>query len=79
MYKTLPSNAIVAEIGVDRGHNSLAINRLCTPKELYLIIDTSLKRFDKIWSAAGHTHCVFAATFEQLSKMTTAIESDEVT
>tara|TARA_R110000824_G_scaffold8737_4_gene39616 strand:- start:39046 stop:39987 length:942 start_codon:yes stop_codon:yes gene_type:complete len=37
MYKTLPSNAIVAEIGVDRGHNSLAINRLCTPKELYLI------------------------------------------
>jgi len=51
MYKTLPSNAIVAEIGVDRGHNSLAINRLCTPKELYLIDpwDMSTSEYSKLW------------------------------
>ena len=61
------------------GYSIGGVSPVGLPKELDLIIDTSLKRFDKIWSAAGHTHCVFAATFEQLSKMTNAIESDEIT
>jgi len=37
MYKSLPSNAIVAEIGVAAGVNAVIIDELCTPKELYLI------------------------------------------
>ena len=49
------------------------------PNELHLIIDSSLKRFETIWSAAGHTHCVFAATYKQLKEMTNATESDEIT
>lgn len=51
MYKTLPSNAVVAEIGVDKGHNSLVINRLCTPKKLYLIDpwDMSASEYSKLW------------------------------
>jgi len=28
---------------------------------------------------AGHTHCVFAATYKQLKEMTNATESDEIT
>ena len=49
------------------------------PNELHLIIDSSLKRFETIWSAAGHAHCVFAATYKQLKEMTNATESDEIT
>jgi hypothetical protein len=37
LYKTLPLNAIVAEIGVDRGHNASRIYESRSPKELYLI------------------------------------------
>ena len=48
------------------------------PSELDLIIDTSLKRFETIWSAAGHTHCVFSATYENLNKIIKAVESDEI-
>ena len=43
------------------------------------IKDAILKRFETIWSAAGHTHCVFAATYKQLKEMTNATESDEIT
>ena len=46
------------------------------PDGISIIMDTSLKRFDKIWSAAGHTHCVFPATFDELKDMTGAEESD---
>ena len=60
------------------GYSIGGVSPVGLPKELDLIIDTSLKRFGKIWSAAGHSHCVFAATFAQLSKITNAIESDEV-
>ena len=48
------------------------------PSELDIIIDTSLKRFETIWSAAGHTHCVFSATYENLNKIIKAVESDEI-
>ncbi len=61
------------------GYSIGGVSPVGLPKELDLIIDTSLKRFNKVWSAAGHTHCVFAASFSQLRKMTNAIESDEIT
>ena len=60
------------------GYSIGGVSPLGLPKELDLIIDTSLKRFQKLWSAAGHPHCVFAATFAQLSQITGAIESDDV-
>ena len=56
-----------------------AVSPIGLPNELHLIIDSSLKRFETIWSAAGHTHCVFAATYKQLKEMTNATESDEIT
>jgi prolyl-tRNA editing enzyme YbaK/EbsC (Cys-tRNA(Pro) deacylase) len=33
-------------------------------------IDASLKRFDQIYAAAGHPHCVFATTVEELEGLT---------
>ena len=47
-------------------------------KQLPTVIDASFKRFDKIYAAAGHPHCVFSITLENLSRVTTAIVSAEV-
>ncbi len=32
-------------------------------------IDVSLSRFDKLFAAAGHPHCIFEITFEKLCKI----------
>lgn len=61
------------------GYSIGGVSPIGLPSQLDLIIDTSLKRFDRIWSAAGHTRCVFPSTFKQLSKITNSIESDEIT
>lgn len=36
-------------------------------------IDASLKRFDRVYAAAGHPHCVFATTVEELQNLTGGI------
>ena len=36
-------------------------------------IDASLKRFDRVYAAAGHPHCVFATTVEELQSLTGGI------
>lgn len=33
-------------------------------------IDASLKRFDKLYAAAGHTHCVFETSVDDLKMLT---------
>lgn len=35
-----------------------------------IAIDESLRRFDRIYAAAGHTHCVFATTPDELVRIT---------
>ena len=35
-----------------------------------IFIDTNLKRFEKIYAAAGHPYVVFGITFEQICKIT---------
>lgn len=39
------------------------------------VIDRSLKRFDKVYAAAGHPHCVFPATVTELKRLTRGIVS----
>ena len=40
------------------------------PAPLPLVIDASLDRFDAIYAAAGHPHCVFATTLAELARLT---------
>ncbi len=40
------------------------------PAALPIAIDDSLRRFDIVYAAAGHTHCVFATTADELVRMT---------
>lgn len=42
---------------------------------LPIVIDRSLKRFDTVYAAAGHPHCVFATSVADLSRMTEGIIS----
>lgn len=42
---------------------------------LPMVIDRSFKRFETIYAAAGHPHCVFAISFADLQRLTGAIVS----
>ena len=61
------------------GYSIGGVSPIGLPKSIKLIIDTSLRRFDKIWSAAGHPHCVFSASFSQLKDITCALETEKLT
>ena len=37
---------------------------------LPVAIDASLGRFETVYAAAGHPHCVFATTIEELQRLT---------
>lgn len=41
-------------------------------------IDASLARFPSVWAAAGHPHCVFATTLDELTRLTGGIVSPEL-
>ena len=42
---------------------------------LPMVIDVSLKRFDALFAAAGHPHCVFPTTVAELKRLTGGIIS----
>lgn len=43
-----------------------------------IVLDASLRRFDTVWAAAGHPHCVFPTNAEDLLRLTGAAESDAI-
>jgi prolyl-tRNA editing enzyme YbaK/EbsC (Cys-tRNA(Pro) deacylase) len=43
--------------------------------ELPTVIDVSLKRFETVYAAAGHPHCVFPTTVTDLKRLTGGIVS----
>jgi len=42
---------------------------------LPMAIDSSFKRFDTVYAAAGHPHCIFSISFSDLVRVTDAIVS----
>ena len=45
-------------------------------EKIEIFIDNNLKRFEKIYAAAGHPHCVYKIDFENLIKITNGIVMD---
>ena len=45
---------------------------------LPVAIDASLGRFETVYAAAGHPHCVFATTMAELAALTDGVVSDAV-
>jgi prolyl-tRNA editing enzyme YbaK/EbsC (Cys-tRNA(Pro) deacylase) len=39
-------------------------------KKIKIYIDNNLKRFTKVFAAAGHPNCIFEIEFDQLVKLT---------
>jgi prolyl-tRNA editing enzyme YbaK/EbsC (Cys-tRNA(Pro) deacylase) len=39
-------------------------------------IDPWLRRHDEVWAAAGHPAAVFSTSFDELVRMTSAVETD---
>ena len=48
------------------------------PAGLPVFLDSSLFRFDTVWSAAGHPHCVFQASPTALLALTGATQDDDI-
>ncbi len=47
-------------------------------QKLPVVIDAGLRRFDTIYAAAGHPHCVFATTVSDLARATGGTISEEI-
>jgi prolyl-tRNA editing enzyme YbaK/EbsC (Cys-tRNA(Pro) deacylase) len=45
------------------------------PAKIPTVLDVSLKRFPTVYAAAGHPHCVFATSVEELKRLTGCIVS----
>ena len=45
-------------------------------EKIEIFIDNNLKRFEKIYAAAGHPHCVYKIDFENLIKITNGTVED---
>ena len=45
-------------------------------KDLEVLVDKSLNRFEKVYAAAGHPHCIFDITYKKLVKITSGIEKE---
>ena len=41
-----------------------------------VLIDSSLRRFENVFAAAGHPNCVFKIKYKQLIKITSAAEKE---
>jgi prolyl-tRNA editing enzyme YbaK/EbsC (Cys-tRNA(Pro) deacylase) len=51
---------------------------LAHPQDLPTTIDASLGRFEAVYAAAGHPHCVFATTLAELAELTGGTVTEEV-
>ena len=40
------------------------------PELLRTVVDTALSQFETVWAAAGHPHCVFPTTYDELLRIT---------
>ncbi len=56
-----------------RGHTGFAIGGVAPvghPEPIRTLVDVSLSRYARVWAAAGHSHSVFATTYDELLRIT---------
>ena len=58
-----------ARVKAATGYAIGGVSPIGLPDGLPVFIDSSLFRFAAVWSAAGHPHCVFQATPQQLQAL----------
>ena len=40
------------------------------PQRIRTVVDVTLGRYETVWAAAGHSHAVFATTYDELIRVT---------
>ena len=64
------------EVKTNTGFSIGGVAPIAHIKKLDILIDKSLSKFEYIFAAAGHPHCVFKITYEQLIKITNGSEKE---
>ena len=52
------------------------VSPLAHPEPVPTYLDPALRQYDEIWAAAGHPAAVFSTTYDELQRMTGAVEVD---
>ena len=60
------------------GYTIGGVPPLAHPSPLPTVIDASFGRFDTIFAAAGHPHCVFGTTLDELARLSGGAINHEV-
>lgn len=81
------TSAVATTVGVDRlkratpefvrehtGQVIGGVSPIGHPRPIRTYLDTTLRRYDEIWAAAGHPAAVFATTYDALLALTGATE-----
>ena len=63
------------EVRAATGFSIGGVAPMATAQNLPTVMDVSLKRFDTVYAAAGHPHCVFSTNVTELKRLTGAIVS----
>ncbi len=56
-----------------RRHTGMAIGGVAPvghPQRIRTVVDVTLGRYETVWAAAGHSHAVFATTYDELIRVT---------
>ena len=70
------SMANADEVKTNTGFSIGGVAPIAHIKKLDILIDKSLCKFEYMFAAAGHPHCVFKITYEQLIKITNGSEEE---
>ena len=66
------------EVKTITGYSIGGVSPVGLPSTLTVLMDEMLNRYETVWAAAGHPHCVFPISFFELQRLTNATISDQV-
>ena len=64
------------EVKINTGFSIGGVAPVAHLRNLDILIDKSLNRFDYVYGAAGHPDCVFKITYNNLIKITNGLEKE---
>ena len=70
------SMADADEVKTNTGFSIGGVSPIAHIKNLDILVDQSLNRFQHVYAAAGHPNCVFKISYNQLIKITNGLEKE---
>ena len=66
------------EVKTITGYSIGGVSPVGLPSTLTVLMDEMLNRYETVWAAAGHPHCVFPISFSELQRLTNATVSNHL-